>query len=243
MIYFLIPVFNEEKNIPELASNLKLVLNDKSKHYVLVDDCSTDETIQIIKENFQEGFYTVLANPINSGPGYSFNHGFEFILSHAKGQGDIVITLEGDNTSDLSLAPLMVELIEKWSFGLVLSSVYSQGGGFSQTSFFRKVISLVANQLLRFIFDVKVLTLSSFYRAYDLAVIKNIKLKYDVIIRESGFICALEILVKSIHVNTRIIEIPMLLRSDKRKGKSKMKIIKTSLEYVRFLMTYWMKRN
>ena len=34
----------------------------------------------------------------------------------------------------------------------------------------------------------------------------------------------LEILLKSIKLNARIIEVPMILKSDKRVGKSKMKI-------------------
>ena len=45
----------------------------------------------------------------------------------------------------------------------------------------------------------------------------------------------LEILIKSIKAGASIIEVPMQLNSNNRKGKSKMKIYKTSMEYLKFL--------
>ena len=44
-----------------------------------------------------------------------------------------------------------------------------------------------------------------------------------------------EILIKAIKLEAKIIEVPMLLNSENRKGKSKMKIFKTILSYLRFL--------
>ena len=131
----------------------------------------------------------------------------------------------------------MHSLATDWKYDLVLASVYAQGGGFSKTSIFRKLISFIANQLLRFIFGIKILTLSSFYRVYTVSIIKSIKSHYGKIITENGFICMLEILIKSIRIGTKIIEVPMILNSDKRIGKSKMKIIKTSIRYIHFLLT------
>ena len=156
------------------------------------------------------------------------------ILKNSQPQ-DIVITLEADCTSDLSILSTMLTL-NRLGYDLVLSSVYAQGGGFDQTSFLRKFISATANFTFRFLFDVKVLTLSSFYRVYSVALLKRIQEKYKVIIRESGFVCMLEILVKAIHSNARIIEVPMQLHSSKRIGKSNMKIVKTTFQYFRFLV-------
>ena len=50
----------------------------------------------------------------------------------------------------------------------------------------------------------------------------------------------LEILVKAIFQEAKIIEIPMMLHSDKRKGKSKMKIMKTSWQYLKFFAKWKM---
>jgi dolichol-phosphate mannosyltransferase len=238
MIFVLIPFYNEAENIQELASSLLANLEEGKRRFVFVDDCSTDGTITMLEKHFPASELTILRNPKNSGPGYSFNTGFEYILSKSTSLEDLVITLEGDNTSDIKILAMMISLCSQWNFDLILASVYAQGGGFQKTSFIRKIISLVANQILRANYNIKVLTLSSFYRVYKISVVKNIKQHFGEIIKESGFICALEILLKSIHVNARIIEVPMLLNSFKRKGKSKMKILRTTIAYLRFLLTY-----
>ncbi len=237
MVYFLIPVFNEAASIPDLSSALKIVLPKETKHFIFVNDCSTDSTLEMLNKSFESDQITILNNLVNSGPGYSFNKGFEFLLTLSKDDLDLIVTLEGDNTSDLGILPTMHSLATDWKYDLVLASVYAQGGGFSKTSIFRKLISFIANQLLRFIFGIKILTLSSFYRVYTVSIIKSIKSHYGKIITENGFICMLEILIKSIRIGTKIIEVPMILNSDKRIGKSKMKIIKTSIRYIHFLLT------
>jgi hypothetical protein len=66
-------------------------------------------------------------------------------------------------------------------------------------------------------------------------LIKKIKEKYGIIIKEPGFISMIEILIKSIKLNSSIIEVPMILKSNKRIGKSKMKILKTMISYLKFL--------
>src|ERR1700733_4903587 len=155
MIYFLIPLFNESENIPELSKNLVDVLPSENKTYVVVNDFSTDDTVETVKKYFPGKNTFILENPENKGPGYSFNNGFEWILSNSKNENDFIVTIEGDNTSDLEILPAMFSLCKDWNYDLSLASVYAQGGGFSKTSFTRKLISFFANQLLRFVYDVK----------------------------------------------------------------------------------------
>ena len=206
---------------------------DSDKFYLFVDDCSTDNSVVLVNSLFGKTKYHIITKEQNRGPGDSFNIGFEWILMNSDNKSKIV-TLEGDNTSDLSILSNMIT-ISNLGFELVLASIYAQGGGFDKTSLLRKVISLIANMLLRFIYDIKVLTLSSFYRVYDINLLIKIKNKYDVIIREPGFISMIEILIKAIKLNSTIIEVPMTLSSKNRIGKSKMKIMKTTFSYLRFL--------
>ena len=46
----------------------------------------------------------------------------------------------------------------------------------------------------------------------------------------------LEILLKIIRLKGKIIEIPMILKSNERIGRSKMKILKTTFSYISFLI-------
>lgn len=233
MIFFLIPVHNEAANLKNLHGELSSWPSNERVHYVFSDDGSTDGSGKMISELFDGKTCTVLGDGINRGPGAAFNTGFEWILKNSTPQ-DRVVTLEADCTSDLGILNIMLMLNEA-GYDLVLSSVYAQGGGFDKTSFFRKFVSAVANFTFRFLFDVKILTLSSFYRVYSVALLKRIQEKYSRMITERGFVCMLEILVRSIYCNAKIIEVPTQLHSSKRIGSSNMKVVKTTFQYCRFL--------
>ncbi len=236
MIYILIPIFNEEGNVANLHRELSTVLPNEEKMFVFSDDGSSDKTIELLKSYFSNTNFTVLGDGINRGPGYAFNTGFEWVLANSKNiENDIVITMEADCTSDISILPHLLG-INKMGYDLVLASVYAQGGGFDSTSFIRKFLSAIANLLFRFLFDIKVLTLSSFYRVYSVSLLQKIKQNNSAIITEYGFICMLEILVKAIKQNAKMIEVPMMLKSTKRVGKSKLKVFKTTMAYFRFLL-------
>lgn len=237
MIYFLIPLYNEEKNIVSLHGELSTIAVKEDRMFVFSDDGSTDQSIEFVNKFFEGKQFVVLGNGTNRGPGAAFNTGFEWILENAKSDTDRIVTMEADCTSDLSILPVMLAL-NTMNYDLVLASVYAQGGGFDKTSLFRKVTSAIANFLFRFLFNVQVLTLSSFYRVYTVSIIRRIKEKYPKVISEPGFICMLEILVKAIHQNASVIEVPMKLHSSKRQGQSKMKVFKTTVQYFAFLLKY-----
>lgn len=233
MIFFLIPIYNEVSNLENLLHELISWSSREDVHYVFSDDGSTDGSTKLIVKLFAGKPFTILGDGINRGPGSAFNTGFEWILENSSPR-DNVVTLEADCTSDLSILPIMLTL-NAAGYDLVLSSVYAQGGGFEQTSFVRKFISAVANFMFRFMFDVKVLTLSSFYRVYSISLLRRIREKFNVIITETGFVCMLEILIRAIHCDAKIIEVPMRLHSSKRVGQSNMKILNTTLHYFKFL--------
>jgi len=230
-----IPVYNESQNIKNLSKDLNCNLSKFNNFYLFVDDCSIDNTIDLIKKYFKENDYYIIKKDKNIGPGDSFNRAFNWILENIKENDFKIVTIEGDGTSDLSILPIMITLSDL-GFDLILASIYAQGGGFSKTSIFRKIISFSANLFIRFIYSIRVLTLSSFYRVYNYDLLRKLKSKYGKIINEKGFISMVEILLKSIKMNAKIIEVPMIMKSEKRRGNSKMKILKTSIDYISFFL-------
>ena len=72
-------------------------------------------------------------------------------------------------------------------------------------------------------------------------ILRELKEKHGAIIEEAGFICMLEILLKATKSNASVVELPMLLKSTNRIGKSKMKIFKTSIQYLKFYIRYFSK--
>ena len=241
MIHVLIPVYNEAGNIANLAQELRPWSERSDIAIIFSDDGSTDATIALIREHFSAGNMTVIGDGINRGPGMAFNAGFEKILESAA-DDDVVVTMEADCTSDIGILPEMLG-IAALGYDLVLASVYAQGGGFDKTTLWRRLLSSLANMCYRFAFDLRVATLSSFYRVYSVRKLREVKTRHGVIIREPGFICMLELLIKMIECKARVIEVPMMLASTKRVGSSKMKVFKTTLSYFRFLLARKLKGN
>ena len=237
MLYFLIPVYNEQDNLVALHQKLTSVFPEREKYFVFVDDCSSDNSVEMIVNLFKDQKVKIITKKVKAGPGDSFNKGMDWVLEQSTSEEDRLITMEADGTSDISLLPKMV-MVSEMGYDFVLASVYAQNGGFQKTSFFRKLLSFWANMIFRVLFDVKVLTLSSFYRVYTLSSLHKIKKNYGVLISENGFICKLEILLKGISQGVSIVELPMVLKSGERVGKSKMKVFKTTISYLRFLVSF-----
>ena len=233
MVYFLVPVYNEALNIELLSRSILDTLPDEEKFYVFVDDGSTDDTVKKLKELFSPSCSTILVKQKNAGPGDSFNRGMNWILSHCIDETSLLVSIEADNTSDLSILPKLIDSA-RGGIDLVLASVYLPGGQFEQTSWLKKVVSWIANSFIRFVFNLKIQTLSSFYRVYTVAILRQVKQKYGVIIEEPGFVSMVEVVIKISSTNGKISEIPTTVYSKKRKGRSKMKIIPTVFSYLKF---------
>ena len=91
-VTIIIPVFNEELNIENVIKN---IINHANQ-IVIVDDCSTDKSFEIINKLEVEfpGKITVLKNSRNRGIGYTVKKGFKKSLDF---DNDIVIKFDGDN--------------------------------------------------------------------------------------------------------------------------------------------------
>lgn len=231
-VAIVIPVYNERENLPALLDAIRLELKGSIPFsFVISDDGSTDGTKEWLKEEQAKGNLFAVGNNLNEGPGKAFEAGFRFVLSQLP-QCTSVLTMEGDGTADLGS---IIQLLKAFtSADVVLASVYSKGGGFSRTSLLRLAISKIANGITRWKLKLPFRTLTSFYRLYSIRAIRALEQR-PTMIEESGFICQVEILHYLHQLGLRIVEVPTVLYTDRRKGASKMKLMKTMLAHIRFL--------
>jgi dolichol-phosphate mannosyltransferase len=235
LIIIAIPAYNEEANIGSLLERIASIESDFKKYHVLIiDDGSTDNTVNVIK-SFQDKMpVSVVSHETNRGVGQVFRTAFAAALKMA-GSKDIIVTMEADNTSDLSILKKMIHQVEQGN-DVVLASCYSEGGGVEGSNLFRIVLSAMANSLLEFCYPIGVKTYSSFYRAYWAESLRAAYTTYEGrLIEEAGFVCMVEILVKLHRLSMCITEVPMLLKTNERRGSSKMKVLRTIWGYLRFI--------
>jgi dolichol-phosphate mannosyltransferase len=101
----------------------------------------------------------------------------------------------------------------------------------------RRALSAAAGLVVRTALGVEAKTVSSFFRVYRASALKAAyELHGDSLIRESGFACKAEILIKLDRMRVRIAEVPVSLDWSRREGESKMRVLPTVGGYARMMM-------
>lgn len=157
-----IPIFNEEENIPSLWKRLKIVMNNfsqngKSWEVIFTDDGSRDTSLELLKEIAQEDArVSVIEFNRNYGQHSAIFGGF----SHSK--GDIVITLDADLQNPPEEIPKLVAKIEE---GFDVVGGWRQGR-MDNDSLFRVVSSRIINAVTRKTTGVKMRDYGCMLRCY-----------------------------------------------------------------------------
>ena len=239
MIHAVVPVLNEELNVARLLTRLTTVLQAFAPYrIVFVDDGSTDQTANVLRG--ADPGVEVISHARNLGPGAAFRTGFQHVLQTLD-PTDVVLTLEGDGTSDLTILPRMMLRLRNENDDIVMASCYLFGGSIKGTAIHRVGLSHLANGLVKQTLGLSGLaTLSSFFRLYQGSAILRLREAFgERVFQTDGFESQVEILHLASRLRFRISEVPMVLDGSRRLGKSKMKILKTSLAYLRLVQRYW----
>lgn len=243
-LYILVPVYNEAENLGDLIRSFRNIdeeFRDRyALHFILIDDGSSDNTGAIARQMADGINLSVLTHERNMGPGRAYATGFEHLYGTIR-DNDWLVTMEGDNTSRLEILNQMF-VRSREGFDVVLASCYIYGAGMINTPPHRVFTSQAAVVFVHFFLGLHgFITTSLFFRLFRGSAIRKLYSYYGPQIVDSpGFECMVEILLKMVYLNISASEVPMLLDTSKRKGKSKMKIIRTILRY--FSIVYRKKK-
>ena len=206
----IIPAYNEEKSIISVIN--KLNKDYPSADYLVVNDCSKDDTLKKLKEN--DTNYVNL--PLNLGIGGGVQTGYKY----AKDNGyDIAIQIDGDGQHDTAYLKAVIEPIEKGQADIVIGSRFINKEGF-QSSGLRRVGIKFLSKLIQICCGTKVLDVTSGFRAVNRKYIEEYAKDYPVDYPEP------EAIVKSSLSGARIMEVPVIMK-ERENGESSISPLKS----------------
>lgn len=238
MIHIVLPAFNEAESLkallPDLIKTLKV---ERLQHKIyVIDDGSSDGTDTVVK-SFSRRFPQIklIVHKANKGLAEAINTGFKGALRKSK-NGDILITMDADNTHLPGLIVRMVRLINEGN-DIVISSRFITGSRVRGVPLSRRLLSRIAGIIFKILFPIAgVRDYTCGFRAYRVGIIKKgMEIYGDKFISEKGFSCMVDILLKLRRLDPICVEVPMILRYDLKKGKSKMDVRKTVAETLRLI--------
>jgi len=237
-VWVLLPAFNEATTLPTLLEGLVAAIppTDGGAEIIVVDDGSTDETAAVAASGADVPV-RVVSHERNLGLARAMATALEKILPRAA-DDDVIVTMDADNTHPPALIPGMLTEIRRGA-DLVIASRYVPGGREEGVPALRRLLSRGIGILMRLRFGLAgVRDYSCGYRAYRAGLLRAAARYWGPRLIESrGFTVTAELLLKVQSLHPRVVEVPLHLRYDLKRGSSKMRILHTIGGYLSLLWT------
>ena len=164
-VAIIIPAYNEEIAIKDLISNVNLLsLKNYSIYPVIINDCSTDNTLKIaLKEKC-----TVLNLPINLGIGSAVQCGYRY--AYANGF-QMAVRIDGDGQHPPKEIEKLINAFEKENKDILIGSRFLDSSGF-QSSLIRRLGIKYFQLLIKIFSGVKITDCTSGFRLLNRKAMK-----------------------------------------------------------------------
>lgn len=192
----MIPAFNEEKNIERVVKDLEE--HYPQYDYVVINDCSTDHTLEILERNH----FNYVSLPHNLGIGGAVQTGYMY--AREKGY-DIAIQLDGDGQHDPAYIKDVIRPIENQEADYVIGSRFINHEGFQSSSTRRMGINLLSGWI-NLLCGKKVYDVTSGFRAVNRACILRFASEYPQDYPEPKAI------IDAVLHGVRLTEVPVVMR-------------------------------
>ena len=146
-----LPTYNEASNVSELIPQIFAQagkIPTHNLHVLVVDDNSPDGTADVVRRLMPQYPNLHLLSGEKKGLGVAFRRGFAYVREDL--HADLVFQMDADFQHDPSLLPLFATLYQ-YGFTLLIGSRFVPGGSAPDFGFRRRLMSRVANWLVRMV--------------------------------------------------------------------------------------------
>jgi len=166
-IFIIVPTYNEENRAVETIG--KILKIDKKLKIIVVDDGSSDKSLEILKNNFKGNFrVTIISHAINLGKGAAMKTGLKMAW---KLGGKAVIFIDADGQHNPKYLPKFIEELDKNPI------VFGYRELDKKSPWIRRNGNKFAGWLIGFLFNIKKKDLLCGFLGFRKEVYKKIKWK------------------------------------------------------------------
>lgn len=229
----IIPCYNESQNICQVVENLRAACPQVD--YLVVNDCSTDNSVEILRA---QG-YNYLDLPVNLGIGGGVQCGYRYAREHGY---DVTVQMDGDGQHDPAYLETVIAPVAEGRLDMCIGSRFITKEGF-QTSFLRRVGIRFLSGMIWLLTGRHVRDVTSGYRACGKALTNLFADQYAQDYPEP------EAILRSVVAGYRVGEVPVVMAerqggvSSIRAFKSIYYMIKVSLSLVIYRLSFTKKRR
>jgi dolichol-phosphate mannosyltransferase len=240
-LHIILPAYNEEPNLPNLLRRIEQFAAQTPYFEIevfVINDGSTDNTSAVAKSFPMNIRKSVVDLMPNRGLAGAMRAGIEEGMKGLN-SNDVLVALDADDSHNPFLIERMVKQINEGS-DVVIASRYRKGSKIYGLTMFRRFTSWTAGMMFRVFVPVKgVRDYACGFRAYRVEMLRQSLNRYkEKFIEEKGFACMAEILLKLAKEKAIFHEVPFILRYDRKKGSSKMKVMKTVKDTINLIFKY-----
>ena len=163
----IVPLKNEEKSVDNLIQNLVPILQKIEKKIIisLIDDHSTDKTLNILKKYEQKfDFVKIYKNEKNTGVGNAIKYGIE------KNESDAIVIFMGDCSDDPNDIVEYVKYLDQ-GYDCVFGSRFIKGSKLYDYPLIKLILNRLANNFIRLLFLIKYNDVTNAFKAYKTRVL------------------------------------------------------------------------
>lgn len=224
-VFLILPAYNEQESLGKLLKTIEQVSKSVAFLWevIVVDDGSWDDTALIADGATKRMSLKLVKHEVNQGLAAALRTGLTVALRTVK-EGDVIVTMDADNTHPPQLIRGMVVKIED-GYDIVIASRFQKGATIHGVPKLRRFYSLGARWLFQLFFPIRgVRDYTCSYRAYRAEVLqRGLSMYGECLITETGFSCMADLLLKLRQLGgVRMGEVPLELHYERRGTGSKM---------------------
>ncbi len=203
-ILLLIPCFNEEENIEHIIEHLQHVKqnlhnrNELNLEILIINDGSTDKTMQILEKNNQDSFFNIINFKENKGYGYTLISGFKYAKER---NFSWIISFDMDGQHEPKcLYNFIDRILEKPPEQIISGSRYKHSNNFWENPWKDRFL---VNAIITGILNTLGFSITDAFcglKAYECDAINDLDLEI------SGYEIPIEIWIKSLKKGYKILE-------------------------------------